>query len=215
MIGEVVEAFRAFPAGGHLLDAGCGTGNFLGRLARQLPLSHAIGYDFSFAMLKRAEKKVRDMDGVRLVQGNLNRRLPFADECFDGVASVNVLYILENPRFALAELRRVLKTGGLCVIATPPRDPRMTPIFGEHIALLKKRHPRTWPFLLVGHLLLLLPFMFLFILINQFIKEKQDHHFFKREDILSLLKEAGFNVEQIKKTYAGQDWLITCKKQAG
>jgi SAM-dependent methyltransferase len=48
-----------------------------------------------------------------------NQRLPFDDASFDLIWSSEVIEHLENPEFALAELRRVTKPGGLLVLTTP------------------------------------------------------------------------------------------------
>ena len=47
--------------------------------------------------------------------------LPFADESFDGVAILYVLYHLSDPRRALAEAHRVMRPGGLIAVAAPSR----------------------------------------------------------------------------------------------
>ena len=45
--------------------------------------------------------------------------LPFPDECFDGVITLDVLEHLPDDVSALAELRRVLKVGGLLLLNVP------------------------------------------------------------------------------------------------
>jgi len=47
--------------------------------------------------------------------------LPFADAAFGSVALLYVLYHLDKPAMALAEARRVLRTGGLLAVAVPSR----------------------------------------------------------------------------------------------
>jgi len=48
-----------------------------------------------------------------------NQRLPFDDESFDLIWCSEVIEHLEKPEFALSELRRVTKPGGLLVLTTP------------------------------------------------------------------------------------------------
>jgi SAM-dependent methyltransferase len=48
-----------------------------------------------------------------------NERLPFADKSFDLVWCSEVIEHLRDPAFALSELRRVAKPGGLLVLTTP------------------------------------------------------------------------------------------------
>jgi len=48
-----------------------------------------------------------------------NQRLPFDDDSFDLIWCSEVIEHLEKPDFALSELRRVTKPGGLLVLTTP------------------------------------------------------------------------------------------------
>ena len=48
-----------------------------------------------------------------------NQRLPFDDKTFDLIWCSEVIEHLEKPDFALSELRRVTKPGGLLVLTTP------------------------------------------------------------------------------------------------
>jgi SAM-dependent methyltransferase len=45
--------------------------------------------------------------------------LPFEKECFDVVVASHVIEHLRNPAFAVREMSRVLKTGGLFIVGTP------------------------------------------------------------------------------------------------
>lgn len=203
-------------AGWHVLDAGCGTGNFLHHLLRSRPGVTAVGIDYADAMLRRAAVKINnnkdEREDVVLQETNLNYPIPFKEEEFEGVVCVNVLYAVDNPVFLLEELSRVLSSGGRLILVTPPYQPRIRPVFTEHVLLLKERKPRLWPFSLTGQLICLAPWLSIFLLLNIFIKKQQSFHFFKREELLSLVKSCGFELVSLDKVYGGQGWLMEAVK---
>lgn len=53
------------------------------------------------------------------LQVDANERLPFDDKSFDLIWCSEVIEHLKDPAFALSELRRVAKPGGLLVLTTP------------------------------------------------------------------------------------------------
>jgi SAM-dependent methyltransferase len=95
-----------------ILDAGCGTGKLLAMCSGH----HAYGVELSqeaFRFLRH-----RSLNG--LVRASVCR-IPFPDETFDIVLSLDVLYSVEPPGDVqgLCEMVRVLKRGGLLVINLP------------------------------------------------------------------------------------------------
>lgn len=102
---EVVERYAR---GASVLEAGCGTGLLLERVARFA--GEACGVDLSAGMLARARAR-----GLKVVQASVTD-LPFPDERFDVVYSVKVLAHVERIREALAELARVTRRGGYLVL---------------------------------------------------------------------------------------------------
>jgi SAM-dependent methyltransferase len=110
----------ALPAGAHVLDIGCGPAWFWRAALPRLPGGlHLTLVDASPAMVEAA----RERDGIagrvatlRHVVAEL-RSLPFADECFEAVVAMHVLHHVDDPRAGLAELRRVLKPGGLALVS--------------------------------------------------------------------------------------------------
>ena len=107
------HASEAVPAGSKLLDAGCGTGGFLARLAGSAP--DAVGLEYNPGAAARAAVK----SGRPVVAGSVNT-LPFADASFRAVASLDVLcHAGAEPAAMLAELRRVLAPGGRLVLNLP------------------------------------------------------------------------------------------------
>jgi 2-polyprenyl-3-methyl-5-hydroxy-6-metoxy-1,4-benzoquinol methylase len=121
--GDLIRAdfYRlfAFPAGvtGHLLDAGCGTGIEAVNLQRQAPGLHIQGVDVSSVALAGAVAKP-DTGNAAFYQA-AQERLPFPDAVFDYIASHEVIEHVEDPAVVVRDLGRVLKPGGVCVIATP------------------------------------------------------------------------------------------------
>ncbi len=103
-----LEELFARTSAASVLDVGCGEGE----LARHLPDGVWVGLDNSRTMLERAPA------GGVLGEATA---LPFADESFDGVAILYVLYHLSDPRRALAEAHRVMRQGGLIAVAAPSR----------------------------------------------------------------------------------------------
>ncbi|MFH5924443.1 class I SAM-dependent methyltransferase [Roseomonas xinghualingensis] len=106
-------AVRPGPVTLPVLDAGCGTGGFLRRLAEGP--RPAIGLDYNPAAASRAAAK----SGLAVAAGTINA-LPFPDNTFGAVISVDVLChaAVDQPR-ALGELRRVLAPGGTLVLNLP------------------------------------------------------------------------------------------------
>ncbi len=105
-------ARRRAPAG-PVLDAGCGTGGLLVRLAAT---GRALaGLDFNPAAARRAATK----SGAATTAGDANR-LPFADGAFGALTSCDVLcHRAVDPCAALAEFARVLAPGGTLVLNLP------------------------------------------------------------------------------------------------
>jgi len=97
-----------------LLDAGCGTGGFIRRLAGVAPDIEVTGLDLSTLACHLA----RERCSARIVEGSVTA-LPFPDESFSAVTSLDVIYHLERPLDALAEYFRVLVPGGWVVINAP------------------------------------------------------------------------------------------------
>lgn len=94
------------------LDVGCGAGFTLQRLGRRREIGEVIGLEPSATALNHAR-----WHGRPLVLGDA-RDLPFGDGQFDLVTSLDVWQHLPlgGDRRAAAELRRVLRPGGLALI---------------------------------------------------------------------------------------------------
>jgi SAM-dependent methyltransferase len=103
------------PPHAKVLDAGCGTGGMLDFLSGQKHKLAVHGIDASAMAVRHCHERGLTNVGLGTVH-----ELPFADETFDVVLSLDVLYHDGvNDSRALAEMRRVMKPGGLLVLNLP------------------------------------------------------------------------------------------------
>jgi ubiquinone/menaquinone biosynthesis C-methylase UbiE len=107
------------PAGGRVLEVGCGRGVALPVFARLLHPARLVGLDLEPALLDEAQVRLEAAGAVaELVPGDV-RRMPFASGSFDLVVDFGTCYHTARPAAALAEIARVLAPGGLFVHETP------------------------------------------------------------------------------------------------
>jgi len=113
---HLLAAFeRAGPPRGGLLDAGCGTGGLLAKIAARFPGRFAIGLDADRGACARAHAK-----SARPVCAGSVNTLPFADRSFGAIFSADVLcHGGVDERAALAQFRRVLAADGVLVLSLP------------------------------------------------------------------------------------------------
>lgn len=100
-----------------VLDVGTGTG----RLPRALLFQprfggHVVGLDLSRRMLAYAAHLTRPYAGRVTLIWQDARFLPFPDDTFDAVTSLEMLEFTPHPRAVLAEMVRVLRPGGVLLV---------------------------------------------------------------------------------------------------
>lgn len=97
-----------------VLELACGTGLLSVRLAGSVKLLEAT--DFSEEMIRQAKAKTHS-SRLRFSAQDATS-LPYAEETFDAAVISNALHIMPEPEKALAEIRRVLKPGGILIAPT-------------------------------------------------------------------------------------------------
>jgi ubiquinone/menaquinone biosynthesis C-methylase UbiE len=111
-----------------VLEVGCGSGAFTALVARRiLPDGTEYALDVQPEMLTQLESKLArkensDIHNVMLVHSDA-ARMPFHNDFFDLVFMVSVLQQIGAPQAALAEIRRVLKPGGILAVTEIFLDP--------------------------------------------------------------------------------------------
>lgn len=98
-----------------ILDHGCGYGRLLDQLLG-VGYGHAVGMDFSEKMLMECRSRFPNLTLVL----NDGRTLPFCDRAFDAILLFAVLTCIpsdDDQRILLAEVKRVLRPGGILYIS--------------------------------------------------------------------------------------------------
>lgn len=97
-----------------VLDIGCGGGATLKRLATRVPQGHVTGLDYSevsVACSHSFNKDAIENGHMDVIQGSVEA-LPFSDNSFELITTVESFYFWPQPQENLREVHRVLKAGG-------------------------------------------------------------------------------------------------------
>ncbi|MFG1884056.1 methyltransferase domain-containing protein [Micromonospora sp. NPDC049102] len=118
---RAVDALDLRP--GHaVVDVGCGPGTDLGRLADAVrPDGLVVGVDRDGRMLAEAARRVAGRSGIDLRAGDAHA-LPLDDASMDRVRIDRVLMHVDDPATVLAQVRRVLRPGGVLAVTEPDWD---------------------------------------------------------------------------------------------
>lgn len=161
-----------------ILDVGCGKGEVGYILLTKKISKYVYGVDVDEDALKEARKK-----GLLTFKVDLNsEKLPFPEEFFDIIISLDVIEHIINIDNMMSEIRRVLKTNGILIISTPNVQ------FIYHIIrLILGYGPRTS-----------------FGDAKYYGSELYDHghvHYFTIKDLRNILERYNFEILSIRGTY--------------
>ncbi len=116
-----------------VLEIGCGTGQISFLITKKV--KRLIATDFSQQMIKICKAK-NDTNIIFQIEDATN--LSFDDNSFDCVLISNVLHIVPNPEKIIAEIKRVVKDGGIIlapIYVSEHNKKDITSVFLEKIGL--------------------------------------------------------------------------------
>jgi ubiquinone/menaquinone biosynthesis C-methylase UbiE len=103
--------FAGLAEGEKILDVGCGNGSLTFALARTADLSKIVAIDYSPVFVEEAIRRNSD-PRIRIQQADACD-LPFEDGAFDRALALLVLHFVPETGKAVAEMRRVVRPGGV------------------------------------------------------------------------------------------------------
>lgn len=116
LMNEQLSQALGLPKGSRVLDAGCGEGNVAFYLSERHSLK-ASGIDLLDFNINAARKSAAHKQDTQIdFQVGSYMKLPYQDDTFDGVYTMETLVHAPDYRQALKEFHRVLKPGGKLVL---------------------------------------------------------------------------------------------------
>jgi ubiquinone/menaquinone biosynthesis C-methylase UbiE len=100
------------PSNALILDLGCGAGTYCRFLKKKG--FRIVGLDYSFPILKRAQKLQGDEE-IQFLNGEAYN-LPLSSQSVDAVVCIGILQTLTHANNALKEIKRILRPGGICFL---------------------------------------------------------------------------------------------------
>jgi SAM-dependent methyltransferase len=104
-----------------ILDLGCGYGGKTIEFARQLGARHVVGVEPHERMVELCVQYAASLSETRCEFRRCGQvSIPAEDHAFDAVVSHDVMEHVHDPRATLAEMRRVLRPGGVAYVVFTP-----------------------------------------------------------------------------------------------
>lgn len=109
LAGPFIE-FTGIEDGDRIIDVGCGTGSLTFALPQAADIAAVEAVDLSPVFVEEATRRNSDAR-IHISQADACD-LPFGDKGYDRALSLLVLHFIPEPEKAVAEMRRVVRSGG-------------------------------------------------------------------------------------------------------
>jgi ubiquinone/menaquinone biosynthesis C-methylase UbiE len=107
--------FAGLADGERILDVGCGTGSLTFEIPKAATVAEIAAIDFSPVFVQEALRRNTDTR-IKIQQADACE-LPFQDQAFDRAMALLVLHFVPETGKAVAEMRRVVRSGGVVAAA--------------------------------------------------------------------------------------------------
>lgn len=117
-----------------VLEIGMGNGKFVKRLFQLYPNIHYTGLDYSKEMVEASLVNNVDLvqqNRVHFIHCNIDD-LPYAEELYDNIFTINTLYFWASPEKTLQSIKRLLKPEGVFTIGIRPKHVMQEHPFTAH-----------------------------------------------------------------------------------
>jgi ubiquinone/menaquinone biosynthesis C-methylase UbiE len=117
-----------------VLDIGFGGGVAIEEMLKTIDTGKINGVDFSQVMVTQAKQKFK----AEIKAGKVSikfadvRELPFDENTFDKICTVNTIYFWEEPLASLQEIKRVLKNDGKLVVGIRSAEKKKNSPFTQY-----------------------------------------------------------------------------------
>jgi ubiquinone/menaquinone biosynthesis C-methylase UbiE len=136
---DLIREFRVRP-GERLLDVGTGPGVLLPYLRQGVgPSGQVCAFDLSLEMIRQAHGKPHTFPDM-IFQADVHH-IPFTDRVFDRVICFAAFPHFDDPGQALQEMGRVLKTGGVLIVAHLMSRKELAAHHGSHATVARDLLP--------------------------------------------------------------------------
>lgn len=128
-------SFFSFNDNDVVLDIGCGGGKTLNRMAENISSGHLYGVDYSetsVEMSSELNKELIRSGKMDIILASVES-LPFTDNRFDKIITVESLYFWPDPEENLKEVYRVLNEGGKLLVVADIYD-------SEELSISQREH---------------------------------------------------------------------------
>ncbi len=190
-----------------IVNLGCGSGVLEKSLFNLGFSGQMVSLDNSAAMLRIAREKIGQCPNISFNLFNLNHKLPFESNFFNCATAINIIFFLNQPLRFLSEVYRILKPGGYLLLVNPKPEGNIISFFKAQVndrSIMPFIKELFRNLLGIGHIFRVIAFQ------KKLDKMHKDDmiHYSDDDELKSIVKSAGFSIEEFSEIQAGQNWLI-------